>query len=123
MCIILYLIYFLELILICPSLGNDHIGVMTTQSILNFFIMVFFLFNCIVNILYCLFKSRKHWFDYTAVGLLFAVIIFIPVNNFMVEKKKEARRSIKVERQLSDINADRVMKVNLNISHKKMIND
>lgn len=123
MCIILYLIYFLELILICPSLGNDHIGVMTTQSILNFFIMVFFLFNCIVNILYWLFKSHKHWFDYTAVGLLFAVIIFIPVNNFMVEKKKEARRSIKVERQLSDINADRVVKVNLNISHKKMIND
>ncbi|OTQ48278.1 hypothetical protein B6D06_10345 [Gilliamella apis] len=96
---------------------------MTVQSILNFFIMVFFLFNCIVNILYCLFKSRKHWFDYTAVGLLFAVIIFIPVNNFMVEKTKEARQSIRVERQLSDINANRVVKINLNISHKKMINN
>ena len=119
MCIILYLIYFIELTLICPSLGNDHIGVMTTQSILNFFIMVFFFFNCIVNILYCLFKSNKNWFDYTAVGLLFAVITFIPVNNFMVEKKKEASRSIRVERQLSDINADRVVKINLNISHKK----
>ncbi|KES18873.1 Intracellular septation protein A [Gilliamella apicola SCGC AB-598-I20] len=122
MCIILYLIYFIELTLICPSLGNDHIGVMTTQSILNFFIMVFFFFNCIVNILYCLFKSNKNWFDYTAVGLLFAVITFIPVNNFMVEKKKEASRSIRVERQLSDINADRVVKINLNISHNNMIN-
>ena len=122
MCIILYLIYFIEITLICPSLGNDHIGVMTTQSILNFFIMVFFFFNCIVNILYCLFKSNKNWFDYTAVGLLFAVITFIPVNNFMVEKKKEASRSIRVERQLSDINADRVVKINLNISHNNMIN-
>ncbi len=118
MCIILYLIYFLELTLIYPSLGNDHSGVMTVQSILNFFIMVFFLFNCIVNILYCLFKSRKHWFDYTAVGLLFAVIIFIPVNNFMVEKTKEARRSHRVERQLNDINAERVEKINLNILQK-----
>jgi len=122
MCIILYLIYFIELTLICPSLGNDHIGVMTTQSILNFFIMVFFFFNCIVNILYCLFKSNKNWFDYTAVGLLFAVITFIPVNNFMVEKKKEASRSIRVERQLSDINVDKVVKINLNISHNNMIN-
>jgi len=37
----------------------------------------------------------------------------------MVEKKKEARQSIRVERQLSDINADRVVKINLNISYKK----
>ena len=118
MCIILYLIYFLELTLICPSLGNDHSGVMTVQSILNFFIVVFFLFNCIVNILYCLFKSRKHWFDYLAVGLLYAVIIFIPVNNFMVEKTKEARQSHWFERQLSYIKVERVEKINLNILQK-----
>ena len=118
MCIILYLIYFLELTLICPSLGNDHIGVVTAQSILNFFIIVFFFFNCIVNILYCLFKSRKHWFDYLAVGLLYAVIIFIPVNNFMVEKTKEARQSHWLERQLSYIKVERVEKINLNILQK-----
>ena len=115
MCIILYLIYSLELILICPSLGNDHLGVVTAQSILNFFIIVFFFVNCNVNILYCLFKSRKHWFDYLAVGLLSAVIIFIPLNNFMVEKTKEARQSHRVKRQLSDIKAERVEKINLNI--------
>ena len=118
MCIILYLIYFLELTLICPSLGNDHLGVVTAQSILNFFIIVFFFFNCNVNILYCLFKSRKHWFDYLAVGLLYAVIIFIPVNNFMVEKIKEVRQSHWLERQLNDINAERVEKINLNILQK-----
>ena len=123
MCIILYLIYFLELTLICSSLGDDHLGVVSTQSILNFFIIVFFLFNCIVNILYCLFKSHKHWFDYLAVGLLYAVIIFIPINNFMVEKTKEARQSNRVERQLSDINAQRVEKINLTNLQKRLINN
>jgi hypothetical protein len=81
----LYVLYFLEVCFIYPSLGYNGIGTISPQEIINFIIIVLFIFNCIVNIFYILLKKHKGRADYVAVALLFSFIIFVPINNMMKE--------------------------------------
>ncbi|OCG29351.1 hypothetical protein A9G34_05110 [Gilliamella sp. Choc4-2] len=81
----LYVLYFLEVCFIFPGLGNNGIGTISPQEIINFIIVVLFIFNCIVNFFYILLKKHKRRADYIVVALLFSFITFVPINNTMKE--------------------------------------
>ena len=79
----------IEYFFIFSRLGKNSNLILSDQNVTTFLIIILFIFNAIIGLLYLLIKSNKKPSDYITITLLFAVIFFIPINDLIIENKEQ----------------------------------
>lgn len=85
----------IEYLLIFFRLGQNRNLILSDQNVTTGLIIILFIFNAIIGLCYLLIKSNKKTSDYITITMLFTIIFFIPINNLIIENKKQNYRQQK----------------------------
>ncbi|OCG25179.1 hypothetical protein A9G45_07340 [Gilliamella sp. HK2] len=82
------IILFIQWYIISCVLGKDDNIILSQEKITSFIVWVFFIFNCLIALIYWAIKSKKTNADGIIICLLLSIILAIPLNRNIIESNR-----------------------------------